>query len=280
MHHGHAPVLLERVHAEPRAASGPLAAGLDHLVEHGLQQVDGHEHVAGQFLAGRERIHHEERAHADQLAVLVDERGAAVVEPRRRGEDRVLDEVFPVAGELAPGNDGRDRDGLLLAAGHDHQAIELRHRRRRSDPDRPRRELPERFHEAESGGVVVRDDGGRNRGAVGIRHLDRVGFHDQVADGEDEAVVANHDARSVALLAERLVAARVGKRLHLDADHRVRRVDERLVGRIDGLGGALGGRSQHRCVRHEGQREGGQRNEGDASESREHGVTSVEMTSG
>jgi hypothetical protein len=41
----------------------------------------------------------EQRADADQLAPVVEQPGAAVVGPRRRGEQRVVDVVLPVAGE-------------------------------------------------------------------------------------------------------------------------------------------------------------------------------------
>ena len=55
-------------------------------------------------------------------------------------------------------------------------------------------------------------------------HLVR--FDDQVADRDDQAVVADHDAGALALLAERRAAARVGHCARLDLDDRL----EELLG--------------------------------------------------
>ncbi len=238
-----------------------LLAGAHHLVERGLEEVDRNEHVARQLFPRRERVHHEEGAHADELAVLVDERGAAVVEARRRSEDRSVDQVLPVARELALGDDGRDRDRLLRAAGDDHEAVELRDRCRCADADRFRRDRRDRANEPESRGVIVRDHGARHRLPVGVGDFHLVCLEDEIADGEDEALAIDHHARAEALGAERLVAARIGERFHLDADDRIRRFDQVLIrGLVDFWRLRRGGGgSEARVGRERREGEGGQR---------------------
>ena len=58
--------------------------------------------------------------------------------------------------------------------------------------------------------MVVADDARGQRAAAAVDDAHVVGFDDQVADGEDQPVVADDDARAFALRAERRGAARVG----------------------------------------------------------------------
>ena len=48
-----------------------------------------------------------QRADADQAAVAADQRGAAPERMRRRGKDRAVEQVFPIAGEFLAGDDRR-----------------------------------------------------------------------------------------------------------------------------------------------------------------------------
>ena len=96
----HLPAGLDAVEAEPgRLLSRELPRARS-SARIGLQQVDRHEHVAAhRRAAAAGGVADHQRADADQLAVGVEEAGAAVVGACRRGEEGAVDVVFPVAGE-------------------------------------------------------------------------------------------------------------------------------------------------------------------------------------
>ena len=85
-----------------------------------MEQIDRHHHVEMLVLA-LARALDLQRADADQFALRRRSAGAAPVGMRRIGEDRLVEHVFPIAGELllrgdAPGNRTRAAAG---AADHD-----------------------------------------------------------------------------------------------------------------------------------------------------------------
>src|SRR5438046_8355452 len=74
--------------------------------------------------------------------------------------------------------------------------------------------------------MIVPDDRGWKRASMVIADLDFVGFDDEIADREDQAVLLDHDPCSLALAAKRRRAARIGHRPGLDLDDRA----EELLG--------------------------------------------------
>ena len=160
-----------------------------------------------------------QRADADQIAGRSDQRGAAPVRMRGRGEDRLVEHVFPVAGEFLLGDDaGRDR--VMPAAGAaDHDALADRGRGRLADLERRHVELGERLHQSESGFLVIAQHVTRHRAAVVECDPDRIRLGDQITDRQDEAVAANEDAIAGALGAERFRGEGVRRHDGAQADH-------------------------------------------------------------
>ena len=66
---------------------------------------------------------HQERANSEQTSVLPDERRAAPLRMRWRCEQRVFQQVLPVARELAPGDDFRIERVLDTAVSDDDHAV-------------------------------------------------------------------------------------------------------------------------------------------------------------
>ena len=84
-------------------------------------------------------------------------------------------------------------------------------------------ELAERLHQAEAGGLVVGEREAADHHALVGGHPDRARLGDQVADGEDEAVVADHHAIPHPLRAEDLRGERVLRDLGAQLHDRVER---------------------------------------------------------
>ena len=95
----------------------------------------------------------------------------------------------------------------------DHHRIARGELRRIAERQRRRRERCDGADEAEAGRMVVGDDARRNALALLVDETHFVGFDDQIADRDDQSVVADHDASAFALLAESRAAARVGRPL-------------------------------------------------------------------
>src|SRR6266540_3216479 len=64
-----------------------------------FQELDRNKHIPRQVWIGSGGIAQDEGADAQQRAVFADQRCAAPVERRRRGEDRPVEEIFPIARE-------------------------------------------------------------------------------------------------------------------------------------------------------------------------------------
>ena len=78
--------------------------------------------LPGVFSPVAGRVADDQRADADQLALAVDQRGAAPGRMRRRSEDRLVEHVFPIAGEFAFGDDVDGRHHVGAAEARDRTA--------------------------------------------------------------------------------------------------------------------------------------------------------------
>ena len=207
------------VEAEPRPRRRVAPAEFHQIVEDRLEQIDRHDHVEILRLPLLDRLLQLQRADADEIAGRPDQRRAAPVRMRRRGEDRLVEHVFPVAGEFLLGDDARGDRALPPAGAADHDALADRRGARLADLERRHVELGQRLHQTEAGLLVVAEHMAGHRAAVVEREPDRLGLGDQIADGQNEAVAANEDAVAGALGAERLRREGVGRNDRAHADH-------------------------------------------------------------
>ncbi len=118
------------------------------------------------------------------------------------GEQRLVDEVFPVSSELALVDHlGRERMPAA-AVTHDNSVRAHFGARRRAELHCRQRDPAERCHEAETGDVVVGHNVRGHRGAIGSGEPDALRLCNEIADGEHEPVWANDDAATDALHAK------------------------------------------------------------------------------
>src|SRR6516225_7824366 len=95
----HLAASLRGVDAEPGARRLVHPAMGQHFLQHRRQEIDGHHHV-DVALPALDHLAQMERADAEKLAVPADEAGASPMGVGGGGEDRLLQEIFPVAREL------------------------------------------------------------------------------------------------------------------------------------------------------------------------------------
>src|SRR4029077_13261436 len=145
---------------------------------------------------------------------------------RRRGEDRFVEHVFPIAGEFLLGDDAGGDRALPAAGAGDHDALADRGRGGLADLEPRHVELGERLNEAEAGLLVVAQNRAGPRAAVVEIEPDRLGFGNQVADGQHQTVAANEYAVTGALGAERLSRIGVGGNDGAQPDHGIERLFE------------------------------------------------------
>src|SRR6185295_17527955 len=210
------------VHAEPRTRLAPWAAKLQHVVEDGLEVVDRHQHVSLQH-AAVDLLLDQQRADGEELAVGADERGAAPLRMRRGRIDRLVEHVLPVAGELALSEHRGAQRARPTAVARDHHVLADAAGARGASRERPYAELGEGLHQPEAGGLIVAERKRRHHDALVGGEPDGARLGDEVADGEDEAVVADHDAVADALGAEDLRGERVLRDLRAQLHDRVER---------------------------------------------------------
>ena len=140
------------------------------------------------------------------------------------GEDRVVQHVLPVAGEfLARGDGAAERVAAAAGAGQHRRVAGLRagaglHLQRRQV------EAAERLDQAEAGLEIVGEGVAGDGAAVMGGEPDRLGLGDQVADGGDQPVRADHHAAAGALRAEGLGGEGVGRHHGLHGDDRAQRL--------------------------------------------------------
>ena len=188
------------VHAEPRSRRALHAPGLHHVIEDRPQEIDRHEHVA----LDRARVDlllNEKRADRGELAVGADQRRAAPLRVRRRGEERLVEHVLPVAGELALREYCRFQGVRAPAVSGHHYVLADADRRRAAALDRLHAKFAERLHQPESRRLVVGEHRAAHHRALRGREPDDACLGDEIADREDQAVL-DDDAVAGALGAE------------------------------------------------------------------------------
>ena len=178
----------------------------DEVAEDRRQAIDRDEHVARRTAA---RVADDERADADEPAVAADQRRAAPGRVRRRGEDRLVEEVFPAAGELALSDDAGGRHRVGAAEARDQHRIALLNLGRLAERNRRDLDRHERPQQAEPGLVVVSDDARRHCAPVVEADLRRLCLDHEIADGEHETVVVDDDAGAFPLPTQALDRAAV-----------------------------------------------------------------------
>ena len=142
------------VHAEPGSWRLGRSSGTHEILENGLEQIDGHEHVAVDGIVA-EALLQQQRAYADEPAVLVEKRRAAPLGVRRRGEQRRVEQVFPESGEFPLGeNRGLQRVRAPAVAKDVHVIVGCQ-RRRGSALKNRQSQAAERQHQAEPRREVV-----------------------------------------------------------------------------------------------------------------------------
>jgi len=193
------------------------------------QQVDRHEHVDVEGLAVHLLLH-QQRPDADQVALRVEQRRAAPLRMGRRGEQRLVEHVLPVAGKFLLCDDPRP-EGVGAAAVSDHEgriadldvgcqtALKVRGS-----------QLAQRLDQAEPGRLVVGERVAGHGGAAIGGEPDLRCLVDEVADREHEAVLADHRAVTAALGPERGSAVGIFRNFGANQHHRVERALEVELG--------------------------------------------------
>ena len=182
----------------------------------------------------------QQRADAKQFSVAADQRGAAPLRMRGRGEDGLVEDVFPVARELALG-EHRCLERVLASALPDQENLVANGAvGRRTAGDRFDAQAAQRQHQPEPGDLVVGKRMARHHRAVVGGEPDGLRLGDQVTDGEDQAVVADHDAVADTLCAENAGGERFLRDFGLHQHHRVQRGGE-IEAEFLGLGLEAGG---------------------------------------
>ena len=146
------------------------------------------------------------------------------------GEDRLVQHVFPIAGEFLLGGDAAGERACAAAGAADHHAFADFRRFRGADLERRQIDLAERLHQAETGLLVEAERMALHHAAVAEMQPDRFGLGDQIADGEHKAVVDQH-AVAGALDTERVGSEGIRRNDRMQADHRGQRALE-IVGII------------------------------------------------
>src|SRR3954468_20392026 len=213
---------LRRVHAEPRPRLAPGTAELQHVVEDRLEVVDRYQHVSLQH-AAVDLFLDEQRSDGEKLSVGAEERGAAPLRMRRRRVDRLVEHVLPVAGELTLREHRGAQRARPAAVTRDHHVLADAAGAGAAARERPHAELGEGLHQSEPGGLIVAERKRRHHHALVRGEPDGACLGDEVADGQDEAVVADYDAVADALGAEDLRGERVLRNLRAQLHDRVER---------------------------------------------------------
>src|SRR5438270_806680 len=207
-------------HAEPRPRGSRAPACLDQVGKDRLQRVNRNEHIARQVRIAFGRVAHDERADAEQRAIGADQRGAAPIRGRRRCKNRPIEQILPAAGE-GPARHDHGASRLVTSAMIDDQhRIAFGELARVAQLQRRDVERRDRLYQPETGAVVVANDARRTHMAFVVDDLDIVSLDDQIADGKNQAALADHHAGAFALGAERRRAACVGQRARLDGHYR------------------------------------------------------------
>ena len=112
---------------------------------------------------------------------------------RRRGEQRLVEHILPIARELALGDDPGIEHVAEATMAHRDDSRPGRDCAGRTARQRRQSQLPQRQDEAEARGVVESEGMSRYDGAVDSGEPDRFRLGDEVADCEKQAVLADED---------------------------------------------------------------------------------------
>ncbi len=141
----------------------------------------------------------------------------------RGGEDGVVQQILPVAGELLARDDAAGDRALAPArAGQDHFFTQRRVPSLGQGQHRDGQGL-QRLHQAKAGGLVEAQHMARDLLAFAGGQGDVVGLGDQIADGQDDAVLADQDAVADPLSAQRARGEGVGRHIGVQPHHRRQR---------------------------------------------------------
>src|SRR5262245_28431973 len=205
--HDHIALDFLRIDADPWPwAPGWLAVG-NKIAEQRLHEVYGYEHIARHLRARAQRVAHNKGTDPKELAFAIQQRRPAPIDGRRRGVDRLIQQILPVADEWAARDDVRGRHAV---ESHDQHHLSFRDCRRMPKLNRPDRQRAQCLEEPEAGGVVVPNNRGGECAPIGSGELDGFRLDDEIADGEDEALRVDDDPGAFALRAERAHGARIG----------------------------------------------------------------------
>jgi hypothetical protein len=144
---------------------------------------------------------------------------------RRVGEDRLVEHVFPIAGEFLLGSNGGCERAGAPAGAAEHDALADLRGGGRADRKRRQVDAAERLHQPEAGFGVEAERMALRHAAVAEMQPDRLRLGDQIADGEHQTVADQH-AVAGAFGAERVGGEGVGGNDRMQPDHRGQRALE------------------------------------------------------
>ena len=122
---------------------------------------------------------------------------------RGRREDRLVEHIFPIAGEFLAGSDARRHRMMPPAGAADHNALANRGGRRLAERQCGEVDAGERLHQAETCLLVITEHVPGHRAAVAEGEPDLLRLGDEIADGQHRAIFADQDTVTGTLGAER-----------------------------------------------------------------------------
>ncbi len=117
------------------------------------------------------------------------------------GEDRLIEHVFPIASELLLGHDFGQH--LVATTVDDRADIAPPGGIRAAEAQGRQVEVTKGLHQPKTGLLVVSDHMRRDYPLIMSGQPDFFGFGDEIADGEDQAIIVDHRTTAFADGAER-----------------------------------------------------------------------------
>jgi hypothetical protein len=117
------------------------------------------------------------------------------------GEDRLLQQIFPIAGEFLLADD-LGAEGLAPAPARDHDRLAELDRAGAAELERRQAEPAQGLDQAEARLLVIGQDMAGGDPSVDIGQPDALRLGDQIADGQDETVGADNHAAAGTLRAQ------------------------------------------------------------------------------